>query len=58
MGGSGLVAIALTIESESVRWVAEATLTLVLFSDASRINLGVLRREYVLPFRLLAIGCR
>ena len=45
-----------TIESESVRWVAEATLTLVLFSDASRINLGVLRREYVLPLRLLAIG--
>ncbi len=45
-----------TIESESVRWVAEATLTVVLFSDASRINLGVLRREYVVPLRLLAIG--
>jgi sodium/hydrogen antiporter len=45
-----------TIGSDSVRWVAEATLTLVLFSDASRINLGALRREYVLPLRLLAIG--
>ena len=45
-----------TIESETVRWVAEATLTVVLFSDASRINLGALRREYVVPVRLLAIG--
>src|SRR5688572_4940463 len=44
------------IESETVRWVAEATLTVVLFSDASRINLGALRREYVVPVRLLAIG--
>ena len=45
-----------TIESESVRLVAEATLTVVLFSDASRIDLAVLRREYVVPLRLLAIG--
>lgn len=45
-----------TIESESVRVVAEATLTLVLFSDASRLDLGALRREYVVPLRLLAIG--
>jgi NhaP-type Na+/H+ or K+/H+ antiporter len=45
-----------TIESETVRWVAEATLTVVLFSDASRIDLSALRREYVVPLRLLAIG--
>ena len=45
-----------TIRSESVRWVAEATLSVVLFSDASRIDLGALRREYVVPLRLLAIG--
>jgi NhaP-type Na+/H+ or K+/H+ antiporter len=45
-----------TIGSETVRWVAEATLTVVLFSDASRIDLAALRREYVLPLRLLAIG--
>ena len=30
------------IESESVRLVAEATLAVVLFSDASRVNLGEL----------------
>ncbi|MGD9571385.1 MAG: cation:proton antiporter [Thermoleophilia bacterium] len=44
------------IESESVRLVAEATLTFVLFSDASRIDFGTLRREYAVPVRLLAIG--
>ncbi len=45
-----------SIESESVRLVAEATLTLVLFSDASRIDFGTLRREYAVPVRLLGIG--
>ena len=45
-----------TIGSETVRWVAEATLTIVLFSDAARIDLASLRREYVVPLRLLAIG--
>ena len=40
----------------SVRLLAEATLTLVLFLDASRIDLGALRREYAVPARLLGIG--
>ena len=31
-------------------------MTVVLFSDASRIDLAALRREYVVPLRLLAIG--
>jgi sodium/hydrogen antiporter len=39
-----------------VRALAEATLALVLFSDASRIDLGELRREFSVPTRLLAIG--
>jgi NhaP-type Na+/H+ or K+/H+ antiporter len=42
--------------SETVRVLAEATLTLVLFSDAARIDLKALRREYVVPVRLLGIG--
>src|SRR5829696_9157875 len=45
-----------TIQNECVRWAAEATLTVVLFSDACRIDLASLRRQYVLPVRLLAIG--
>ena len=44
------------VSSEQVRLLAEATLTLVLFSDASRIDLGRLRGEVALPARLLGIG--
>ncbi|MGB0099022.1 MAG: cation:proton antiporter, partial [Nocardioides sp.] len=36
--------------------LAEITLALVLFSDASRVNLGELRRDVGLPIRLLGIG--
>ena len=42
--------------SSTVRALAEATLALVLFSDASRIDLRALRRELSLPLRLLGIG--
>jgi len=42
--------------SEGVRVLAEATLTLVLFADASRIDLRLLRREVDVPVRLLGIG--
>ncbi len=41
---------------EVVRILAEATLAVVLFADASRIRLGALRREYAVPLRLLGIG--
>ena len=40
----------------AVRTLAEATLTLVLFTDASRIDLRGLRGEYAIPARLLGIG--
>ena len=42
--------------SSTVRTLAEATLALVLFCDASRIDLGQLRREAGVPLRLLGIG--
>jgi sodium/hydrogen antiporter len=40
----------------SVRTLAETTLAIVLFADASRIKLRLLRREYAVPLRLLGIG--
>src|SRR5436190_3800118 len=40
----------------AVRTLAEATLALVLFSDASRINLSKLRRDANVPVRLLGVG--
>jgi NhaP-type Na+/H+ or K+/H+ antiporter len=42
--------------SATVRTLAEATLAVVLFLDASRIQLRALRREYSVPLRLLGIG--
>ena len=42
--------------SATVRTLAEATLAVVLFADASRINLRLLRHEYAVPLRLLGIG--
>jgi NhaP-type Na+/H+ or K+/H+ antiporter len=41
---------------EGVRTLAEATLAVVLFADASRIKPRVLRRESAVPLRLLGIG--
>ena len=56
MGPAVLGWIELDVESHVVRTLAEATLVLVLFADASRIDLAVLRRGYHLPLRLLGIG--
>jgi NhaP-type Na+/H+ or K+/H+ antiporter len=39
-----------------VRHLAEATLALVLFTDAVRVNRGRLRHESALPTRLLGVG--
>ena len=44
------------LQSSSVRTVAEVTLALVLFADASRVNVGELRLDLDLPLRLLGIG--
>jgi sodium/hydrogen antiporter len=55
-GSKGLGWIDVGPASEQVRILAEVTLTLVLFADASRIDLPALRREYRLPARLLGIG--
>ena len=46
----------LEVGSEEVKLLAELTLTLVLFADASRISLRALRGEYSVPLRLLGIG--
>lgn len=53
-GGAGLIDLGL--DNTVVRGLAELTLVLVLFSDAARIDLRVLRRQYELPARLLGIG--
>jgi NhaP-type Na+/H+ or K+/H+ antiporter len=56
VGPAVLGGIDLETSSATVRTLAEATLALVLFCDASRIDLKELRREAGVPLRLLGIG--
>jgi NhaP-type Na+/H+ or K+/H+ antiporter len=56
VGPQVLDGVDLESSSASVRTLAEATLALVLFCDASRIDLGQLRRQFGVPVRLLGIG--
>src|SRR6516165_11754258 len=46
----------LQLGSTTIRSLAELTLALVLFADASRVNVRQLRASAALPTRLLAIG--
>jgi sodium/hydrogen antiporter len=46
----------LQVHSEQVKLLAEITLTLVLFADASRISLRALHHESAVPLRLLGMG--
>lgn len=52
--GFGLVAVA--VELPLVHLLAEVTLVVILFTDASRISLVSLRREQDWPVRLLVVG--
>jgi NhaP-type Na+/H+ or K+/H+ antiporter len=56
VGPKVLDAVDIPSTSATVRALAEATLALVLFSDASRVDLGQLRRGISVPVRLLGIG--
>lgn len=56
LGPRGVGWLHLELDHHSVSVLAEATLAVVLFTDASRIDLRALRREYSVPSRLLGIG--
>jgi NhaP-type Na+/H+ or K+/H+ antiporter len=56
VGPAVLGEVDLESSSGTVRTLAEATLALVLFCDAARIDLRLLRREVGVPLRLLGVG--
>ena len=56
VGPIGLGLLEVTLDSPAVRFLAELTLVMVLFTDAARIDLARLRREHNIPLRLLGIG--
>ncbi len=51
-----LALIHLHLRSAAIRSLAEVTLALVLFADATRVNARALRADSALPARLLGIG--
>ena len=56
IGPIGLGMFHIEIEGELVKILAEITLVLILFTDASRIHLRTLREGYQIPLRMLGIG--
>jgi len=56
VGARALGLVDLEQRGEEIKLLTEATLTVVLFSDASRIDLRKLRGEAGLPARLLGVG--
>jgi sodium/hydrogen antiporter len=56
VGSEALGLIDVAPAGEPVKLLAEATLALVLFADASRIDVRALRGELSVPLRLLGIG--
>jgi sodium/hydrogen antiporter len=55
-GPFGFDLLQLDIDAEGVRTLAELTLALVLFTDAANANLGVLKKFFEIPTRLLLIA--
>jgi NhaP-type Na+/H+ or K+/H+ antiporter len=51
-----LSVIEVEVDSALARNVAELTLAIVLFVDASRVNVRALRKDAALPVRLLSVG--
>lgn len=56
VGPLGLGYLQLDLGAEMLRTLAELTLALVLFSDASNANLSVLKQNILFPKRLLLLG--
>ncbi len=55
-GGTAIETLELGLESEVIQGFLEATLAVILFSDAVMIDTPAVRREAFLPGRLLGIG--
>lgn len=56
IGSAGAGLLKLSPEAPGIHLLAEITLIIVLFSDAARIDLAVLRHQVNVPARLLGIG--
>lgn len=51
-----LSGVSLDLDNKAIQFVAEFTLMILLFTDASRINIKSLRKEHTLPMQMLGIS--
>ena len=56
VGAGGLDVVQVDVGHTAIHFIAEFTLILVLFADASRFDLNRVRRDHNLPVRMLSIG--
>lgn len=56
VGSAGLGWFGLSLDGEALTIIVEATLVLVLFTDAVRINIRTLRTDVAIPIRMLGVG--
>lgn len=56
LGPFGLGVLNFNVTSENIKTIVELTLAFILFTDAANANLGVLKNNLRLPWRLLAMG--
>ncbi len=56
IGEGGFHLVSFPMDEGPIHLLAEITLVVVLFTDAARIDLKLLRRQHDLPVRLLAVG--
>lgn len=55
-GPYGLGVLTVNVDADGLQAIAELTLAFVLFTDAANANLAVLRRNLMIPERLLLVG--
>lgn len=56
LGPEGLGVLHLKVDAEGLRLLAEATLAMVLFTDAANADFVVVKRHVAIPARLLLVG--
>ena len=56
IGRGGAELVPMSVEHDIIHTIAEITLVLVLFSDASRIRFRELAKSYTIPARMLLVG--
>lgn len=56
VGSAGVGWFGTSLDGEALSIIVEATLVLVLFTDAIRINIGALRKDVSIPIRPLGVG--